>query len=345
MDETSLSGAKKFKVLKVPLEGLHYSLPLIVQEGKLPHLTGCITVSAAGKLFKPMVILPNLKKLKGLSKFTDHASFASSSTGWMTTELFTIWARDIVAQISWYRQQDLPAELRQEWIVIVLDGHVSRFNFQACHLLNWARIGVLLLPPHSTHVTQPVDVGLTAPVKTAFKSKLTDSLRGSIVLDLSGHDARQPLKKNCADELRCKLVAAFLHGIQAGCTVPNIRSAWEKSGLCPFCPERALNSQFVVRTEVLQSLLAGNQTIHQNVHPLARLNHGDLSTDVGLVALGTQLLGHPPTEQELKMDDVKWQAIVEKGRITRGKQNVSLTGMRSMVVSLAGEATGTVHIF
>jgi hypothetical protein len=157
MDETSLSAAKKFKVLKVPLAGLHYSLPLIVQEGKLPHLTGCITVSAAGKLFQPLIIVPNLKQLKSLSEFTGQASFASSVSGWMNSELFLIWARDIVAQISWYRQQELPPELRQSWIVIVLDGHISRFNFEACRLLNWARLAVLLLPPHTTHVLQAIE--------------------------------------------------------------------------------------------------------------------------------------------------------------------------------------------
>jgi hypothetical protein len=344
MDETSLSGARRFDVLKVPLDDELYSLPLIVQQGKLPHLTGCITVSAAGKLFKPMIIVPNLKQLKSLQMFTDEASFASSVTGWINSDLFLIWARDIVAQISWYRQQELPPELRHNWIVIVVDGHMSRFNLEACRLLNCAHIALLLLPPHTTHVLQPIDVGLTAPTKSYFKQKLGNLFKASPDLDASGHEQTAPLRKYSADELRYMMVAAFLHGIQAGCTCINIRAAWEKSGLYPFCPERALKSQFIAHSELMERILGSVKAPRINIHPFVETNHRVLSSDEGLAAFAEHVLHRPPTPEELTMDGSKWQEISEKGRVTRGSHNVSLTGMRRMLIGSDDPALGGMHI-
>jgi hypothetical protein len=340
MDETSLSAAKKFKVLKVQMDGLHCSLPLIVQEGKLPHLTGCITVSADGKLFKPLIILPNLKHLKGLSKFTGLASFASSVTGWMNSELFLIWARDIVAQISWYRQMELDEDIRSEWIIIVLDGHISRFNLEACCLLHWARIKLLLLPPHTTHVLQAVDVGITGPTKTAFKKKLTSSFKGKDhnILDLDGHILREPLKKTCADDLRVKMVDSFIDALHTGANPGNIRAAFEKSGLYPFNLQRALTSQFVAETEALEKLLGGVRPIHPpNIHPFLETNHRTLSDDAGLVAFAEHVLHRPPTLEDLTLDVAKFQSIVERGQATNGNHNVSLTGMPRMIVNPIGQ--------
>lgn len=62
MDETMLSSRKRFKVLAAKGQ-----LPLIPEAIKLPHLTGCITFSASGFVFDPLIILPQKKRL-GLLK-------------------------------------------------------------------------------------------------------------------------------------------------------------------------------------------------------------------------------------------------------------------------------------
>lgn len=51
MDETMLSTRKRFKVL-----ARKGKLPLIPENIKFPHLTGCVTISASGHLFKPFII-------------------------------------------------------------------------------------------------------------------------------------------------------------------------------------------------------------------------------------------------------------------------------------------------
>jgi hypothetical protein len=346
MDETSLSAAKHFKVLKVKLPNVSALLPLTIEQGKLPHLTGCLTVSAAGKLFKPMIILPNLKHLKSLTKFTGDVSFASSVSGWMNSELFLIWARDIVAQISWYRQMELPADLRHHWIVIALDGHISRFNFEAQLLLNWAHIAVLLLPPHSTHVVQPVDVGLTSVVKTAYKQKLTSLLKGEKhdVLDLDGHIIQESVEQVCLDGIRVTMVDSFIHASSAGCTPTNIRAAFAKSGLCPYDPERALKSHFIAHSNAEQLLFGRIPKETKNIHPFVEANHRMISSDAGLKAFAEHILQHAPSEEDLTLSPELMQSIMERGSVTKGNHNVSLTGMPSMIVSLNGSGDGGLRI-
>lgn len=66
MDETSLSSRKRLKVIAKKNQ-----LPLLTQSPKIPHLTGCITVSGGGQYFKPLIVLPNKKTLRYLKDFED----------------------------------------------------------------------------------------------------------------------------------------------------------------------------------------------------------------------------------------------------------------------------------
>ena len=54
MDESMLTARKRLKVLANKSQ-----LPLVLEQIKLPHMTGCVTVSASGYVFKPLIILPN----------------------------------------------------------------------------------------------------------------------------------------------------------------------------------------------------------------------------------------------------------------------------------------------
>ena len=64
------------------------SLPLIISDEKLPHLTACVSFNPCGYVVKPMVILPNLIKIKSLCDFTSDCLFTTSQTGWMTKNYF-----------------------------------------------------------------------------------------------------------------------------------------------------------------------------------------------------------------------------------------------------------------
>ena len=92
------------------------------------HLTGVITVSASGKCFNPMLILPSKKIINGLEEFD--CFFTSSPSGWMTKRLLLIYTISIISQIQIYRLF-LPPYLSNQPILLIADSHSSRLSFYA----------------------------------------------------------------------------------------------------------------------------------------------------------------------------------------------------------------------
>jgi hypothetical protein len=65
--------------------------------------------------------------------------------------------------------------------MLICDGHDSHIssNFVE-HCIN-NRIHLMILPPHSSHLTQPLDVGVFGPLKRILASKLEPLLRTGVV--------------------------------------------------------------------------------------------------------------------------------------------------------------------
>ena len=53
-----------------------------------------------------------------------------------------------------------------------MDGHSSHVNMEFIRVYDSLKICLLILPPHSTHKLQPLDVGLFLPLITCYSSKL-----------------------------------------------------------------------------------------------------------------------------------------------------------------------------
>jgi DDE superfamily endonuclease len=53
---------------------------------------------------------------------------------------------------------------------LLLDGHASHITTKAIKFCIASKIIPLCLPPHTTHLLQPLDVGIFAPLATAYKA-------------------------------------------------------------------------------------------------------------------------------------------------------------------------------
>jgi hypothetical protein len=232
MDETQLSARKRFRVLT----DLGH-LPLVKAESKLPHITGVCTISAAGTVFRPIIILKRLKSLKSLSAFVHLASFASSASGWITGDLFAMFAIDFCAQLSVYRLS-LPPELANKSVLLILDGHATRGHLLALLIFSLFNVDVLILPGHTTHVLQALDVAINSPLKTEFKRLIRDYIFKFVAVLQKGDRSK-------ADVLRCQMVKAFLNAFSMVTSPDNLHSAFEATGFSPFNPERPHESRFL----------------------------------------------------------------------------------------------------
>lgn len=198
------------------------------------HMTSMICFNPCGDIVKAFIILPKLQSLSPqLHIFSHNVTFCSSKKGWITNELWKIWASHFVSWLTHYRC-NLPKNIRNEKILLISDGHSSRASLQVLDLFRQENIELLILPAHVSHILQPFDVGIGGPLKIAFRKRLNETLAEFKNSTLSRSAAK-----------RLWYVSSFLDAISISMTLSNCKTAFAKSGLYPYDPERPLNSPFV----------------------------------------------------------------------------------------------------
>ena len=103
-------------------------------------------------------------------------------------------------------------------MLILFDGHKSHVNLA---LQEWGRennVIFFVLPPHTSHLLQPLDVGCFAPLKAVYYRECQIYL---------GQNPGTVINKYVVGELSSK---AFIKAM----TPNNLTSAFQKSGLYPF---------------------------------------------------------------------------------------------------------------
>ena len=96
-------------------------------------------------------------------KEEDEAHFASSANGWSSAGFGQAWLRlfDRHTRHKGSRKR-----------LLIVDGHSSHVNWGFVNLADSLQILLLVLPPHTTHRLQPLDVGLFSPLANAYSKEL-----------------------------------------------------------------------------------------------------------------------------------------------------------------------------
>jgi DDE superfamily endonuclease len=92
---------------------------------------------------------------------TDTAYFASSDNRWSCNKLRLDWLQKVF-------ELHTKSKAGRGWHILIVDGHLSHVNIG---FLNWALeycIIIYIMPLHSTHKLQPLDVSLFGPLATAY---------------------------------------------------------------------------------------------------------------------------------------------------------------------------------
>ena len=229
-DETMLFPSVRKKVV-LPA---NVQSEFITAKTTLPHFSAMCSHNIYGRSFANFIILPNLKNLPAeLSEFADigDVTFCSSKSGWQTKETFLMWVICFINDVSVYRQ-DLPEEIRDQEALLIIDGHSSRENPFAMQLLAEAKISVLVLPSHTSHLLQIFDVSLASPLKRMFSDLFNEGIR-----KLEGD--------HVASTLRKLVISSFLTAWKSVCTLKNCQSGASATGTFPCNVEIPLASRFV----------------------------------------------------------------------------------------------------
>jgi hypothetical protein len=238
-DETHVHSNRKFKVL-TPIG----KRPIQVNPEVMPHFSAMCAISGSGHAFHPMFILPgNLNMPLELEEFQDRAYFTSTESGWMNRKCFLLWTFFMCDEIRQYRY-GLRVNLRHQEILLLLDGHSSRWSREAISLFKKHNVGVLILVAHSTHATQPFDVSVAAPLKTAL-GKARDLATFSVTENEHHELQVNRISEKFLAQKRKMMMGCFLSAWSRAAHIDNIRSGFEKSGICPYDPQKPLNCGFI----------------------------------------------------------------------------------------------------
>ena len=131
----------------------------ITGEGK-SQFTVLACSNATGTALPPFIVLDD----KNLNfKFT-HGEvpgtlYGLSSNGWMNQDLFD----------GWFTNHFLQYAVPQRPIVLLMDGHSSHFSPATITLAAHNQVLLFVLPPNTTHITQPLDRACFAPLKASWR--------------------------------------------------------------------------------------------------------------------------------------------------------------------------------
>jgi hypothetical protein len=155
-----------------------------------------------------------------------------------------------------------------------MDGHGSHITANViAHCIEHA-IDLLILPPYTSHVLQPLDVSVFSPLKRALASETATALR----LD----SGRIP---------RIEWTSMYIRARERALRSSNIVSGWKATGLWPLSPIAVL--QKLLTQPALQPSEVDNVTPH-------------IGLDLSL------LLSDPPDGTELRQANALCNSEVEK---------------------------------
>ncbi|CAG4987045.1 unnamed protein product [Parnassius apollo] len=177
------------------------------------NITMLTGASANGKKLPPLIVFKGkfvwdqwMAELVG-GDYDFELSYAASTKGWMETDIFYNYIEKVL----------IPSLGEERPVLIVYDGHSTHVHVRVVELAIRNRITILKLPPHTSHLLQPLDIAVFKSFKSIWDAKLVEWQR-----------------RNVGTKMPKKVFAQVLADTWRE-TNPNIiKSGFRKAGIFPF---------------------------------------------------------------------------------------------------------------
>ena len=196
------------------------SRPKTIQPGNREWATVIAGINATGWAILPFIILKACYHLSSWYKDGDLPQdwvIGVSDNGWTTNAL----------GLAWLKHFDAHTKTRTVGTVrlLILDGHESHNSQDFKDYCKNNNIVTLCMPPHSSHLLQPLDVGCFAALKKAY-GRQVEALMRCRISHVTKHEFLPGLKR----------------AYNAAITPKNIQGGFRGAGLAPFDPERVIST-------------------------------------------------------------------------------------------------------
>jgi hypothetical protein len=284
-----------------------------IDESEFPHITAMLCHSPSGASMPPFFLIPKLlalpAELESLS-IGGRCYIASSPKGWMTRDAFLLWTIHFINFLSSYRL-NLPKSMREKETLLIVDGHTSRGTPIALALRRFAKIKVLVLPSHTSHILQMFDICLANPFKAHF-TKIFTALRRHLEEEFPSAIAK---KRYIA--LRAAIAAWTIASQPENCI-----SSGRESGHYPFSPDSVLSGRWVFDLNPEQKVRALRSEQRCRNRPF-NINDQVITEPDAIVGLIQLLKTKPETVHLCEVRLPKYSVFVKK-IVAESKNNVHL---------------------
>ncbi|EMT73749.1 hypothetical protein FOC4_g10000808 [Fusarium odoratissimum] len=200
---------------KVITSSERYGNPKSVQPGNREWVTAIQAINAEGRAIDPYLVVAGQYHLANWyqeSNLPGTWAITTTPNGWTDNETGLDWLKHFnrcttIRSVGAYR-------------LLILDGHESHqsVDFQLyCEVNN---IITLCMPPHSSHLLQPLDVGCFGPLKKAY-----------------GREIERLIRRSITHISKTEFFPAFYAAFRLTITESNIKGGFRGAGLAPFDPE------------------------------------------------------------------------------------------------------------
>ena len=172
--------------------------------------------------------------------------------------------------LEWFKKLFLPAVssiLQKGQVILFMDGHASHINLELIALARERGVILFCLPSHTTHVLQPLDVGVYGPLKRCWSKILKEHKMETCAVMVN--------KTNFPGLLSRLWEASFQdHHLKAG---------FRKAGLCPITKEAIPKSSYATSLPHTQP--------SQKAQSLAQATVPDKGIEIRTDAVNLQVVG------------------------------------------------------
>ena len=163
----------------VPIEKLKSKKVLgSIQDGSRGFISLLACICADGSFLSPGLIYQGKSGdlqdtwLEDYDSSKDEAFFAASEKGWTNDDLGLSWLKKV------FNPSTKPKAGNGKRLLLV-DGHSSHINMAFVDYCDQNGIILAVLPPHSTHRLQPLDVGIFSPLAKAYSNEIDRLIQSS----------------------------------------------------------------------------------------------------------------------------------------------------------------------
>ena len=204
---------------KVITRAGYYGRRSVLQPGNREWVTSIECVNSTGFVLPPCIIFKS-------TTYQQYAWYDDLPNDWRIEISENGWTMDEIG-LRWLEKLFIPAttsRTRGKYRLLVLDGHGSHLTPYFDRLCFENDIIPICMPPHSSHLLQPLDIGCFAPLKRAY---------GGLI------ERKARLGVDHIDKL--DFLAAFPQARVEAFKPATIQNAFAAAGLVPYDPDRVIS--------------------------------------------------------------------------------------------------------